>query len=412
MAILSSASRVLVRLSSQQSLCHQSSRGRFREPAAVAFIIDRTAAFSSAPAPSPQDETKSGIDPEKSSESQAEAPPSAKGEDVPFSSKPNGSHSSEPASKSKPQASKQTYPLYPSITQLLHQNGVPLSDADKIPASGPKGRLLKGDVLAYLGAIAKSYSTDQSNRISKLGHLDLSNIKVAPPKEMPAVPSKDSPPKISATGVEVDPHSEVAVTISLTSVLEVQKRVQASLGVTLPLSTFIARATEVANDGLPRPRSSTPDDLFNSILGLDKVSSNLTRGSFTPQITALPSTLKEARSIAQRANRKPDIIDLLSQQQSSPARKRLPKPAPKVIAESASELPTSVFSVVAPKGDEKRAKVFLERMKTILQVEPGSRTYSHDPKLLMKLFLSNLVLKPAWFGKLFTAVSSLHVRIC
>ena len=380
MASLSSAPRMLLMLSSRQGLLRQSSRGRSSKAAATASIIDRRAAFSSAPAPSPQDETKSGIDPEKSSESQAEAPPSAKGKDVPFSSEPNHS-SSDPAPKSQSQGSKQSYPLYPSITQLLHENGVPLSDADKIPASGPKGRLLKGDVLAYLGAISKSYSTDQSNRISKLGHLDLANIKVAPPKEMPAAPSRDTSAKVPAAGAELDPYPEIAVTISLTSVLEVQKRVQATLGITLPLSTFIARATEMANDGLPWPEASktTPDELFNSILGLDKVSLMLTRGSFTPQITALPSTLREARSIPQRANRKPDIIDLLSQQPSAPARKKPPKSASKVIAESTPESPSSVFSVVAPKGDEKRAKVFLERMKTILQVEPGRRTYSHDP---------------------------------
>ena len=377
MASLSSSSRMLVSLSSRRSLYHQSSRGRSSKPAATATIIDRRAAISSAPAPSPQDDTKSGVDPEKSSESQAEVPPSSKGEDVPFSSKPSGSPSPDSTSKSQSQGSKQTYPLYPSIIQLLHENGVALSDADKIPASGPKGRLLKGDVLAHLGTISKSYSTDQSNRISKLGHLDLSNIKVAPPKEMPAAPSKDTFSKGSPTA-EVDADSEVAVTISLTSVLEVQKRVQATLGITLPISTFIARATEVANDGLPRSKSSTntPDDLFNSILGLDKVSSKLVRGSFTPQITALPSTLKEARSAPQRANRKPDIIDLLSHQQSASTPKRLPKSAPSIMAGSAPQSPTTVFSVVAPKSDEKRAKVFLERMKTILQVEPGSRTYS------------------------------------
>ena len=371
---------MLSRLSSRQGLLRQSSRGRSSKPAATASIIDRRAALSSAPVPSPQDETKSGIDPEKSSEPQAEAPPSAKGEDVPFSSKPNGS-SSDSAPKSQSQGSKQTYPLYPSITQLLHENGVPLSDADKIPASGPKGRLLKGDVLAYLGTISKSYSTDQSNRISKLGHLDLSNIKVAPPKEMPAAPSKDTSAKVPAAGAELDPYPEVAVTISLKTVLEVQKRVQATLGITLPLATFITRAIDVANDGLPWSEASktTPDELFNSILGFDKVGLMLTRGSFTPQIIALPSTLKEARPIPRKANRKPDIIDLLSPQQSAPARKRVPQSASRVIAETTPESPTSVFSVLAPPGDERRAKVFLERMKTILQVEPGRRTYFHDP---------------------------------
>ena len=331
--------------------------------------------------PSPQDEAKSGVDPEKSSESQAEAPPSSKGEDAPFSSKPESSSSStsasEQSSQSSAQTSKQTYPLYPSITQLLHENGVSVSEADKIPASGPKGRLLKGDVLAYLGTISKAYSSEQSKRISKLGHLDLSNIKIAPPKEMPAVESRDTIWKGPYPVAELDPDTEVAVTISLSSVLEVQKRVQATLGITLPLSTFITRATEVANDDLPRSSASVPtaDELFNSILGLDTVGSKVSRGSFTPQITALPSTPKATRTTSQRAIKEPDIIDILTRQRSGTVRKGVPRVTPLLKAVPAPETPTSVFSVVAPKGDEKRAKVFLEKMKTILQVEPGRRTY-------------------------------------
>jgi len=30
-----------------------------------------------------------------------------------------------------------------------------------------------------------------------------------------------------------------------------------------------------------------------------------------------------------------------------------------------------MFSLTVPKGDEKRARTFLERVKTVLQVEPG-----------------------------------------
>jgi hypothetical protein len=31
----------------------------------------------------------------------------------------------------------------------------------------------------------------------------------------------------------------------------------------------------------------------------------------------------------------------------------------------------NVFSVTVPKGDEKRAEVFLERVKSVLESEPG-----------------------------------------
>ena len=327
----------------------------------------------SASASFPQ-ETRSGIDSVRSSGSQAEASAPSKGEDAPFSSNPKSSQSSNPSSKSaSPSSAKnsnQTYPLYPSITQLLHEKGIPASDADRIPASGPKGRQLKGDVLAYLGTISKSYSSDQSNRITKLGHLDLSNIQVAPSKAALAPTSKTASAKAISTSI-VEPDTAIAVTVSLSSVLEVQKRVHATLGITLPLSTFIARATKVANDDLPRSSSTRPttDELFNSVLGLEKIGSKSSRGAFTPQVTALSPTLMTSRLAPSKPSRKPDVIDTLTGQ--AWATRGLSKPHQGVMAGPAQGASTNVFSLSVPKGEEKRAKVFLERVKTILQIEPG-----------------------------------------
>ncbi|KAI9877932.1 MAG: pyridoxine biosynthesis protein [Pleopsidium flavum] len=326
--------------------------------------------------PSPQEETKSGIDPSESSESQAEAPPSSKGIDTP-SSTSSDSSSTQEAKPASSKSQKQTYPLYPSVSQLLHEKGISSSEIDKIPASGPKGRLLKGDILAYLGTINASYSSEQSARISKLSHLDLSNVKIAPPKEMPPPPSSSEATQATPTAPEPEPEpdTEIAVSISLKAVLEVQKRIQTALGVTLSLSTFIARATELANDDLPRSSTATAsaDELFNQVLGLDKVVSKTSRGSFTPQITALPAPSSSApmtkpKDIAS----KPDIIDILSgnhRSYSSESQGRLNAPQAGIMAGTSSAL--NVFSVSVPRGEEKRARVFLERVKSILQVEPG-----------------------------------------
>lgn len=262
---------------------------------------------------------------------------------------------------------RQTYPLYPSVAQLLHEKGIPPSEADKIPASGPKGRLLKGDVLAYLGTISSTYSSDQSARITQLGHLDLSNIKIAPPKEPPA--PAESPKAIPAAAA-IEPDTEVSVSISLKAVLEVQKRIQTTLDITLPLATFVTRAADVANDGLPRSTSDqlTVDELFYQVLGLDKVDSKTSRGNFIPQILALPS--KPFPSTVGPA-RKLDIIDILAAKRSGAPTTSSEVPPSGIVAESNTGAPTNVFCVSAPKGDEKRARVFLERVKTILQVEPG-----------------------------------------
>lgn len=68
----------------------------------------------------------------------------------------------------------------------------------------------------------------------------------------------------------------------------------------------------------------------------------------------------------------PDVYDILIGR-SSPlaASKGLGVPPPGIMAGSNAGEATNVFSVSAAKGEEKRARVFLERVKTILQVEPG-----------------------------------------
>ncbi|KAH7127001.1 hypothetical protein B0J11DRAFT_549794 [Dendryphion nanum] len=260
-------------------------------------------------------------------------------------------------------AQKQTYPLYPSVQHLLKENGLPKEEADKIPATGPHGRLLKGDVLAYLGRIEGSYAAELAQRIGKLSHLDLSNIKVAAPKEDA---SKKAAPE-APLFVE-DPLVEIVLPISLDAVAETQRRVQKSIGVFLPISTFIARASELANEGLPKSQSAQPsaDELFDAVLGLDKVvGKKISRGHYTPVITSLsPTTVRPARA---SAFKKPDILDILG------SKKPLPRPTRASVTSAPGRVVESVnvFSVSVPRGDEKRAHVFLQRVKSVLEVEPG-----------------------------------------
>lgn len=76
--------------------------------------------------------------------------------------------------------------LTPAVQFLLHSNNISDEEAyNKIPASGPQGRILKGDVLAHLGRIEASAITKVASYIKSKEHLDLSNIKLAAPK--PAV---------------------------------------------------------------------------------------------------------------------------------------------------------------------------------------------------------------------------------
>ncbi|KAH0170483.1 hypothetical protein KCU67_g2625, partial [Aureobasidium melanogenum] len=309
--------------------------------------------------PSPQEDLKSGIDTTESSPSAAEAPPSSKpNADASAGGAADTTRATQLHGSSDAKPRKQTYPLYPSVQHLLLQNGLTKEDANKIPASGPAGRLLKGDVLAYLGKIEKNYPGQQAKRMDKLAHLDLSNIQLAAPTKKP-----EAKP-VEAEKPAPIPDTEIALPISLSAVLETQKRVHETLGINLPLSTFIARASELANENLPlsKNRKPTADELFNSVLGLDKVSPKTSRGNYVPQVTGLPTA---PLFTSQRAAKKTDIIDILAGKPSAP------KKAPKIFGAQGVVAAQNVFSVSAPKGDEKRAQEYLERMKQVLEAEPG-----------------------------------------
>ncbi|KAJ5421804.1 hypothetical protein N7491_010249 [Penicillium cf. griseofulvum] len=215
----------------------------------------------------------------------------------------------------------------PSVAQLLREKGIPKSDVSKIPASGPKGRLLKGDVLAYIGQIPANYPSTQAATLAKLSHLDLSNIKIAP-APVPA------------------PAAE-------------EKKLQDNLGVTVPLSRFFAAATDLANDDLPRLASSEPsaDELFDEVLGAKPI--NTSRGDYIPELNAFepPKTVR-SKPVTE------DLIDFLSAKSSK-------KSVPTVSVEGSSGVASNVFSLTVPAGEEVRAKVFLERIKTLLSVEPA-----------------------------------------
>jgi hypothetical protein len=279
--------------------------------------------------------------------------------------KPQESSQSGAAAKPSAKPQKQTYPLLPSVETLMHQNGLDHSAIDQMTPSGPGGRLLKGDVLAYLGTVPASYPSELADGIKKLTHLDLSNIKIAapaaPPKKAAEAPAAPAPPPAPKD-------VQVALPISMVAAIEVQKRIQSTLGVFLPLSTFIARAADVANDDLPRSKIAEPtaDELFNEVLGLNNVRSVYgVRGNFMPQITALPHTALATRPRVAPKAPEIDIVDFLSGNKIQGPKRAIASPLPGPAST------TNIFSVSVQEGDEQRAKVFLERIKTVLEDEPG-----------------------------------------
>lgn len=253
------------------------------------------------------------------------------------------------------------YPLLPSVGHIVKEKGLSAAELSKITPTGPGGRLLKGDVLAYVGSISSDRPAALESHFDKLSHLDLSNIKVAEKKApAPAPKEAEAAPKAPA----VERKLEINVPVSLAKVVEVQNKIQDTLGVFLPLSTFISRAAEVANDNLPPVnRPPTTDELFDQVLGLDKVkAAKGSGGTYLPQISVIPPL----SSLPSRSSKKADIIDVLA-----PKPKKAASTRPSVTAVPGLSSGANVFSLVVPKAEEKRAYDFLERCKVILEQDPG-----------------------------------------
>lgn len=68
--------------------------------------------------------------------------------------------------------------FFPSVASLLEENNISRQDAiSKIKATGAHGRLVKGDVLAYLGKIPQESVNKITSFIQDHSKLDLSNIE-------------------------------------------------------------------------------------------------------------------------------------------------------------------------------------------------------------------------------------------
>ncbi|KAL2271767.1 hypothetical protein VTJ83DRAFT_1138 [Remersonia thermophila] len=270
--------------------------------------------------------------------------------------------------------------LLPSVIHLLKVHGLDASAASQITGTGPHGRILKGDVLAFLGKIDVSAPRDNSARFDKAAHLDLSNIKVAP---APAKPAAKAEPTASVSPPPPPPQEKlVSVPVSLSAVIETQRKIHETLGVFLPLSTFIARASDLANDDLPAaPRKLTADELFNQLVGAESAgtgSVKVSRGDYIPLVgVAAPAgavaakTAPAAAKAAKAAKKKSDIIDILASPSTRASKPKTTTAGGKVVLPGASPSGQNLFSLRVPPAEEKRALTFLERVKVVLEKEPG-----------------------------------------
>lgn len=106
------------------------------------------------------------------------------------------------ASSSNGTSANTSQTFFPSVATLLQENSISPEEAfAKIKATGPNGRILKGDVLAYLGKISQESLDKVTSYIKSHEKLDLSNIelrKEQPAAEQPATASSEAAPAAAA----------------------------------------------------------------------------------------------------------------------------------------------------------------------------------------------------------------------
>lgn len=251
--------------------------------------------------------------------------------------------------------------LFPSVLNLAHQNNLTAEQVlTSVPASGPKGRVTKGDILAYLGKVPQSNIDTLVSVINKREHLDLSNIKakVAEPEAAPAADAATESSKAPEQEKQVAKAPPAPVVLkglfTLAELETLQISLDDSIGTTPSIKQLVEKASKLALRDVPAftkaKKSIFNDPLFDALVA----PSNKGLKPFDVQIT-YPSVPKKTPSYTKR-----DIFDELTSKRASSA------------SVSVSDA-LSVAVTVNPKyvGGEKKAQVYLDRLSFYLSSGRG-----------------------------------------
>ena len=165
----------------------------------------------------------------------------------------------------------------------------------------------------------------------------------------------------------------VSLPVSFTNVFNLKDRVENGIGVSVPLSTLINRASHLANIDLPLPqgmygsKKRQLDDLYEQILGSGHSTPApvTSSGSYFPELeTEGLQDILPMKKVAKTT--KEDIIDILSGM-SSP--RKVEVPAASASAEG-DEVP--VLTLTVPEAEKARAEEFLRRVREYIEERPDS----------------------------------------
>lgn len=261
---------------------------------------------------------------------------------------PSGSNKADP---------KQT--LFPSVFSLALSNNLTAEEVlANVPASGPKNRVTKGDLLAYLGKIAQAKVDALTAEIKKLGHLDLTHIKAKKADAAPVAASKAEETKAEeAKPAKAAPPPPVVLTgmFTLAELESLQISLEDSVGTAPTLQQLVDKASKLAMKDIPAyskaKKSILNDPAFESILA----PSNKGLKPFEVSIV-FPEVPKKKQAFG-----KVDIYDILGS-----------KKKPTTARVSVSDTLTASVTV-NPKyiGGEKKAQIYLERLGFYLSAGRG-----------------------------------------
>jgi hypothetical protein len=236
-----------------------------------------------------------------------------------------------------------------------------------VPATGPRGRLLKADVLAKLGRIPASAPQEDARRFERFGKPDLTYTARAPPAPAAPAPAAAPEPPLAERPATV----ALALDVDLTPALRLQQRLQSALGAAPSLATLLERAVALANARLPAPAppraAASPAAVLDELIGEGagrRRGRAVVDGAFVPEINASSASAVAAAAGARSGTAAADVLDELI----------APNAWRRAAATRAATAPVGAvneFSVVVEERQRVMGTVFLQRMKSLLEVEPG-----------------------------------------
>ncbi|KAH3683796.1 hypothetical protein WICPIJ_005238 [Wickerhamomyces pijperi] len=307
----------------------------------------------------------------------------------------------QPAAEGIYQAAAVNQTFFPSVAALLDANHISREDAlSKIKASGANGRILKGDVLAYLGLIPQSSLDKVSSFIHKNSKLDLSNIEKL--KIQPKEDSAKNTETETAAAAPVKPKKNEPKTITksfqLSHLLQFQEKSETHFSIDEYVQEASLRSERFAYGKHP-VQSDAYDSIFEDLIALPtnverfKVQLSIPALAEKSAIAAKPIDLVESLH-----REKDDLFDILTSSGTVS-----PKKSANNSSSGSSDEDVVVKITVNPKvaDADAKAQLYLKQferylydfnrtaIRTVTRVFSWSSWWSFD--LLLELVLLRLV---------------------